>query len=284
MTKRKDWEIESRQIPQVLTLEETEKLCNEASEEAKQILITRNLRLVCHIAKKFINTGYEEEDLISIGTIGLIKGINTFKQSRGAMLSTYIGKCIENEIRLSLRKQQKYNQISMEETVYYDQEGNELKVVDLLKAPDEDKIYEKMEEVKEIFEYILNEFQDKKKLYILYYLSGYTGNRIAEKFNISQSYVSRQINELRKKLKKFQKIEKKCECKRYTVSIENKLYKISWAVDEQKKYQLCKEIISKTNYEVNYNDLKRTVSIIINAEEDAFLLLAKVVECIENLK
>ncbi|MBQ2937451.1 MAG: sigma-70 family RNA polymerase sigma factor [Clostridia bacterium] len=289
MAERKSWEIESKQIPQVLTPEETERyvtLCYRGNQEAKQILITRNLRLVYYIAKKFENTGYEEEDLRSIGTIGLIKGINTFEPSKGVMLATYISRCIENEIRMSLRKnrRQRYSEISMEEILYTDQEGNELKVVDLLKSSDEYKIYEKMEEVKEIFEYILNEFQDKKKLYILYHLSGYTESSIGEKFKMSQSYVSRQLSKVRKKLKDFRRIKKKCKCKKYTITIENKFYKISWAVDERKKYQLCKEIISKTNYEANYNDLKKSVSIIINAEEDAYLLLAKIVECVEDIK
>lgn len=289
MTKWKSWEIESKQIPQILTPEETEKyvaLCNQGSEEAKQILIARNLRLVYYIANNFENTGYELEDLISIGTIGLIKGINTFKLSKGVMLATYIRRCIENEILLSLRniRKQRNNEISMDEIVCNYNDGNQLNVVDLIKCPDEYKIYEKKEEMKEILEYILNEFQYKNKLYILYHLSGYTEKRIAEKFQISQSYVSRQMISSKKKLKDFQRIKKKCKFKKYTITIENRLYKISWTVDERKKYQLCKEIISKTEYEANYNDFKKTVSLIVNAEDDACLLLAKVVECVENIK
>lgn len=289
MAGRNNYEINNKKFYNVLTPQETEKyltLTNSGDCEAREILITRNLGLVYHIAKKFKYTGFEEEELISIGCIGLIKGINTFELSKGIMLSTYIGKCIQNEILIALRKNKKlkFNEISIEEAVSYDKEGNKLKIADLLKGTDEYEIYEKMEKVKEIFEYILNKFHCKEKLYILYYLAGYKQIEIAKKTHISQTYVSKQLKTLKEELKYLQKVSNKCEFYRYTIEIQDEFYKVFFKVDDQRTYKMCKKIISEDNYKADYNELKRTVSIIIKPESDAYLLLAKLVECIENIK
>ena len=106
---------------------------SEGDEEARNILIERNLRLVAHVCKKYASTNVDQEDLISIGTIGLIKGINSFKIEKGARLSTYVSRCIDNEILMYLRKtKKKRTEVSFEDSLSFDSEGNELHLEDVL--------------------------------------------------------------------------------------------------------------------------------------------------------
>ena len=114
-------------------LVEIERLCGEEREAAKAVLIERNLRLVVYIAKKFDNTGVGVEDLISIGTIGLIKAINTFNPDKNIKLATYASRCIENEILMYLRKNNKIKlEVSIDEPLNVDWDGNELLLSDIL--------------------------------------------------------------------------------------------------------------------------------------------------------
>ncbi len=131
----------SAAFPKPLTAEEEKKYLAEyaeGSESAKNILIERNLRLVAHIAKKYADDK-NTEDLISIGTIGLIKGINTFNPRKNSRLSTYISRCIENEVLMYMRKAKKLqNEVSIEESVGSDKEGNNMTLSDILTADDTD--------------------------------------------------------------------------------------------------------------------------------------------------
>jgi len=181
--------------------------------EARNKLIEHNLRLVVFLAKKYENTGYEVEDLVSIGSIGLIKGINTYKLDKNIKLATYASRCISNEILMFLRKNKKRRgEISFEDALNYDSEGNELHLEDILGTeieyvPNE---YEKKLN-KEILEKELTTLDTREKeiMTLRYGLNNteeYTQKEVAEKLGISQSYISRIEKKVIKKLKQTMKI------------------------------------------------------------------------------
>lgn len=168
-------------------------------KNARNILIERNLRLVAHVAKKYSQTAQEQEDIISIGTIGLIKGINTFDAQKGTRLATYVAKCVDNEILMSLRGDKKSkNDILLNDPVGTDKEGNEVTLLEKISA-DGDGIYEEVSlrmQVYELYEKIKSTLVQREKeiIFLRYGLCGgdmYTQNEIADMMNISRSYVSR---------------------------------------------------------------------------------------------
>ena len=292
MTKRINYRSDV-ELEETLTQEEEEKyikLLENGDLNASEVLITSNLRLVNYIAQRFMDTGIEFEELQAIGRVGLIKGIDTFKSEKEVKVSTYVSVCIENEIKMFLRnnlRKIKHKEISMEKVLYTDKQGNEISFQEILedKSADLRKISEQMEnmeDVKILFENILNKFHKKEKIYILYYLAGYKQTQIGEKCQISQSIVSRHLKSIKSDLKKRLMSNEKCNCDKYKVEIEKKFYKISFTIKEPEKYQLCKDIISKTKYQACYNDLKRNVLISIDAENEALILLAQIIECIED--
>jgi len=176
--------------------------------EARNVLIEHNLRLVVFLAKKYENTGYDIEDLVSIGSIGLIKGINTYKIDKNIKLATYASRCIANEILMFLRKnKRKKIEVSLEETLNYDAEGNELRLEDIL-GTEIDVVPKELE--KQVDKELLNkelEFLDEreKEIMTLRYglnnTSEYTQKEVAELLGISQSYISRIEKKVVKKLK-----------------------------------------------------------------------------------
>ncbi len=181
----------------------------EGSVEAKNILIEHNLRLVAHIAKKYSNYSGDNEDLISIGTVGLIKGILTYKLDKNSKLSTYVARCIENEILMALRSSKKYrNDMHLQEPIGVDKEGNEVSIED--KISDEDKnIEEEVETSLEIVEMLKNvevvlEEKEKKIIKMRYGIGCVEKpqREIAEIMGISRSYVSRIETRALKKLYK----------------------------------------------------------------------------------
>lgn len=186
-------------------------LSSEDSHRAKTILIEHNLRLVVYIAKKFDNTGVGVEDLISIGTIGLIKAINTFKADKNIKLATYASRCIENEILMYLRKTNKNKmEVSIDEPLNVDWDGNELLLSDIL-GTEEDVIYKDMEnEVeKKLLKKAMEKLPDREKLIInlRYGLTTPSGEEMTQKevasyLGISQSYISRLEKKIMKRLKK----------------------------------------------------------------------------------
>lgn len=169
------------------------------SQEAKEILIERNLRLVAHIAKKYQNTDVESQDLISIGTIGLIKAILSYDTGKNSKLATYAAKCIENELLMMLRSKKKLSrEVSIYEPIGTDKEGNEISLLDILKQ-DQPDIIEEMDnkknisQLREIINTCLN--QREKEIILLRY-GLITGNEITQReigeyFGISRSYISR---------------------------------------------------------------------------------------------
>lgn len=178
--------------------------------KVKSKLIEHNLRLVVYIAKKFENTGIGVEDLISIGTIGLIKAINTFKPDKKIKLATYASRCIENEILMYLRRNNKTKfEISIDEPLNVDWDGNELLLSDIL-GTEEDIIYKDIEEEvdKELLKKALDKLSDREKV-IVELRFGLTkdGNEktqkeVADMLGISQSYISRLEKKIIKRLKK----------------------------------------------------------------------------------
>ena len=186
-------------------------LGTEYEEEAKSILIEHNLRLVVYIAKKFDNTGVGVEDLISIGTIGLIKSINTFDPDKNIKLATYASRCIENEILMYLRRNNKTKmEVSIDEPLNVDWDGNELLLSDIL-GTDEDIIYKDIED--EVERKLLLKAVDKlsereKTIINLRFGLGssngeeLTQKEVAELLGISQSYISRLEKKIMKRLKR----------------------------------------------------------------------------------
>ena len=186
-------------------------LGTEYDDEAKAILIEHNLRLVVYIAKKFDNTGVGVEDLISIGTIGLIKSINTFKPDKNIKLATYASRCIENEILMYLRRNNKTKlEVSIDEPLNVDWDGNELLLSDIL-GTDEDVIYRDIEnevERKVLLGAISKLSEREKKIINLRFGLGtkdgqeMTQKEVASLLGISQSYISRLEKKIMRQLKK----------------------------------------------------------------------------------
>lgn len=189
-------------FPEPLNSEDEKKyleLFKEGNEEARNILIEHNLRLVAHVAKKYSNSNVEQDDLISIGTIGLIKGINSFDASKGVRLATYVSRCIDNEILMYLRSIKKLNsEVYLEDSIGKDKDDNTITLKEVLDNNSqniEDEVdlkfkiktlYEKMKEVLKI--------REKAILELRFGLGGQnpqTQNEIADSLGISRSYVSR---------------------------------------------------------------------------------------------
>ena len=191
-----------KSFPQPLTaLEEREYLqkYTEGDLEAKHILIERNLRLVAHIAKKYQSSQEDSEDLLSIGTIGLIKAVVTFNPDKSVRLGTYAARCIENEILMHLRAKKKTTrEVSLYEPIGTDKEGNEIKLFDIIESVDDDA-YKKAvlkEEIRMLYYRIESVLSGRERLvlklrYGLYDAEEYTQREIAEQLGISRSYVSR---------------------------------------------------------------------------------------------
>ena len=178
--------------------------------EARQTLIEHNLRLVVYIAKKFDNTGVGVEDLISIGTIGLIKAINTFKSDKNIKLATYASRCIENEILMHLRRNSRIKtEVSIDEPLNVDWDGNELLLSDIL-GTEEDLVYKDIEDEVDLnlLEQAMDILSDRERTIIeLRYGIGHddeemTQKEVADLLGISQSYISRLEKKIIRRLRK----------------------------------------------------------------------------------
>lgn len=204
-------------LPPPLTPEQEYKVLTafmEGSEEARTKLIEHNLRLVVYIAKKFENSGVNMEDLISIGTIGLIKAVNTFKMDKNIKLATYASRCIENEILMYLRRTNKTKgDVSLDEPLNVDWDGNELLLSDVL-GTEQDVIYTHLEEEvnRNLLYYAMAKLSGRERqlMEMRYGLSSgreMTQKEVADEMGISQSYISRLekkiIARLRKEIKKL---------------------------------------------------------------------------------
>ena len=185
----------------------------EGDKNARDKLIEHNLRLVAHIAKRYSSSEQEMEDLISIGIIGLIKAIDSFKGDKGYKISTYASKCVENEILMHIRATKKIKaEVSMNTIIGTDKDGNDMELVDTIEANSKDAIdtiYNKIMS-EQVIKYINTKLPEREK-YIMnlrYGLNGYdqkTQQQIADELGISRSYVSRIETKIQKKLNKYVK-------------------------------------------------------------------------------
>lgn len=189
-------------------IEQYENGNEEEKAEARNILIERNLRLVAHITKKYVGFNKENEDLISIGTIGLIKAISSYDSKKSIRLATYASKCIENEILMTLRSSKKYSQdIYLQDPIGTDRDGNEIVILDVISSEDEaieDQVALGIQ-IKKLYEKMKTILKDREKLVIELRYGLYTGKEvtqreIAKKLGISRSYVSRIEKKALKKL------------------------------------------------------------------------------------
>ncbi len=202
-------------FPQPLSAQEERKCFEEmknGSEKARTKLIEHNLRLVAHIIKKYYGTSTEQDDLISIGTIGLIKAVSTFDYEKGTRFATYAARCIENEILMYFRNKKKYAQdISISDPIDCDKDGNSLSIMDIM--ADEHSVSEDIEDrlrAEKLYKCISEVLSPREReiIYLRYGLKGrkaYTQREVAKRLGISRSYVSRiekkALNSLKEKLK-----------------------------------------------------------------------------------
>lgn len=199
-------------LPPPLTKSEENEIFNRillGDDSAREKLITHNLRLVVYIARKFENTGVGTEDLVSIGTIGLIKAVKTFSPSRNIKLATYASRCIENEILMFLRKTSTLkNEVSIDEPLNVDWDGNELLLSDVLGSePDVVNHNLELEDEKNLLIKTINSLDERERtiMYMRFGLGGekeYTQKEVADILGISQSYISRLEKRIIHRLKK----------------------------------------------------------------------------------
>lgn len=202
---------EKSSFPKPLSKEKEQEylvLSAEGDKDAKEILVKHNLRLVAHIAKKYANYG-DNDELISIGSIGLIKAVESFKSDKGTSLATYASRCIENEILMTMRTTKKHrSNVSLNEPIGVDKDGNELVIMDMLES-DQNVIEDvensiMMEKLTAITKSVLDkrEYEIIKMRYGLENTGALTQREVAKKFNISRSYVSRIEKKALEKIKK----------------------------------------------------------------------------------
>ena len=202
-----------KSFPQPLTASEEREYMQRYTEgdlEAKHILIERNLRLVAHIVKKYETYEEETEDLLSIGTIGLIKAVVTFNPDKCVRLGTYAARCIENEVLMYLRSKRKSSRdISLYEPIGTDREGNEIQLFDIIETEEEDAHHkvELGEDIRRLYQKVESELSPRERTvlkmrYGLYNEEEYTQREIAGQLGISRSYVSRIEKSAIEKLRK----------------------------------------------------------------------------------
>ena len=202
---------EKSSFPKPLSKEKEQEylvLSAKGDKDAKEILVKHNLRLVAHIAKKYANYG-DNDELISIGSIGLIKAVESFKSDKGTSLATYASRCIENEILMTMRTTKKHrSNVSLNEPIGVDKDGNELVIMDMLES-DQNVIEDvensiMMEKMTAITKSVLDkrEYEIIKMRYGLENTGALTQREVAKKFNISRSYVSRIEKKALEKIKK----------------------------------------------------------------------------------
>lgn len=202
---------EKSSFPKPLSKEKEQEylvLSAKGDKDAKEILVKHNLRLVAHIAKKYANYG-DNDELISIGSIGLIKAVESFKSDKGTSLATYASRCIENEILMTMRTTKKHrSNVSLNEPIGVDKDGNELVIMDMLES-DQNIIEDvensiMMEKLTAITKSVLDkrEYEIIKMRYGLENTGALTQREVAKKFNISRSYVSRIEKKALEKIKK----------------------------------------------------------------------------------
>ena len=195
-------------LPVLTPKEEKELLAKKEEAEAMEVLVTHNLRLILYIIKRYQNTKIDPEDLFSIGIIGLIKAIRSYNIEKNAKLGTYAARCIENEILMYIRQNKKHNgNRHLSEVIHTNQDGEELKLEDVISIEDttmeiEDKL-EMLEMLSNTMTSALNKLGSREKIILLLKMGGKTQREISKQFNLTQSYISRVQGKTNKKMKIF---------------------------------------------------------------------------------
>lgn len=201
-------------FPKPLSREEEQQylsLYRSGDENAKNILIERNLRLVAHIVKKYMSSGRDMDELIAIGIVGLVKAVNTYDDSKGSRLGTYAARCVDNELLMLLRMERKLNrEISLYEPIGTDKEGNEISFIDVVEDPSDDVLDQMMldERIRKMYVAIgeVLTMREKEIIYKRYGLFGnteITQKELGKILGISRSYVSRIEKRALQKLRKY---------------------------------------------------------------------------------
>lgn len=260
------------------------------SSKEQEELITKNLRLVHHLVNKLGVDTSDYDEIVSIGTIGLVKAAATFDKSKGWKFATYASNCINNEIFMYFRKSNKYtNTISLDDSVATDKDGNEMLLVDMLDDPDSNFV-EQIEERDILSKYIniiLNLLKPKERLIMLYKMAGITQPCIAKILNLSQSYISRLKEKTKEKVKEhFTTLQYFKEV--YTMSIVGDSYKISFSSKDVKNFNgiFAKFLQNLTTAETlpDFRVIcnKERISIQVPAHPESFSFIAQIIQQIDD--
>lgn len=246
------------------------------SEEQKE-LVLQNMGLVYHLAKKINIAQNDYEDIISIGTIGLIKAAATYDKKK-AVFSTYACRCIENEFKMYFRKANKYaNDISLEEPIGIDNDGNELTLKQLIISPDSNFVEEIVERdnLIQFINIILNVLKTREKLVMLYKIAGVRQRGISEKLNISQSYISRIEKRMKDKVKLYLN-NKQIYKQTIFMRIEDNVYKIYFNSKEIEKFKKVFKTFSKeVTQDISFFKTKEEkILIVLPAKQESLLFIA----------
>ena len=253
-------------------------------------LILKNRKLVYYLVNKLKINNSDYEDIVSIGTIGLIKAATTFDKSKNIKFATYATRCINNEIFMHFRKEKSHiNDISLDDSIGNDGEGNELTLRD--KIPNSDKDFTEVIEENEIFikfiSIILNLLESRERLIMLYKIAGIKQSFVAEIFNISQSYISRLEKKLNKKVKSYFSTKKNFE-EVFSMAIVGDFYQISFSSENIKNFNkifatLLKNITSTEDlpdFKVSCN--KERIIVQVLAHPESFSFIAQIIQEIDN--
>lgn len=286
-------------LPEPLSTEDEEvalkKLKSSNDSATKKLLVEHNLRLVQYIVNsKFLDTPVDADDLFIIGSIGLIKGIDTFDISREIKLATYTSRCIENEIRMYLRKMKKLaNDVSIEDPIAIDFDGRDITIYDILSKPeDEEALYrcEKIEYTSVILSIFFGSLPTKKLLVVLYTLAEMKQREIGKHLSLSQSYVSRLQKACRKKSKEIREFSNEELSQKYALSQSNKKDFIFF-LDNRNRFCLsCHSKFSKPflefmkPYNIEFETADNTGRMIIGLpiDENSYVFCAELIKYISE--
>ncbi len=277
MSKPSSW-VEINLPPPLSEKEEKELLEKISSSDAKKILQERNLRLVFHVAKKFSNANYSIEDLFSIGTIGLIKAVNSFNPKKGVKLATYAARCIDNEILMYLRYEHKWktNVNYMQDILATDSDGHEFHLEDVI-ADEKDslcsEVLEKRDLISSLITVALHRLSQKEIIIFFYRLGEKTQKEIAGIMGISQSYISRIEKKIILKLKNFE--SKTIEKKEIHFYLDEENYYLEFS---KETYDNISEIAN--NFSINYQDIGSAIKLKIPSHDS--LLIADFLKTLYN--
>lgn len=256
----------------------------------QQEMVVKNQRLVYYLVKKMGILQYEFDDIVSVGTIGLVKAVSTFVETKGIAFATYATRCITNEILMHYRSEKKHLAvISLETPINTDFDGNELALADIV--PDSEEIFSEQIEAYDTFSnaisFVLNALAPKETMITLYLMAGFTQDEIGKKLVLSQSYISRLAKRSHLKIKKFLGNTEQFK-EVFDVSMEENLYKISFSSTDVKNFNtIFSSLVRKWNPNKRLPSFKITctserIFIILPAIEESFAFIAEIVEEIDN--